>query len=277
MPYSPEERREIMAKADAILAETAPAAQRNSAAVHARDGAGGLVFKTREARVDGSGSRIAHKTSVADDDGAAVERTPSARNSKQSRWEWTDARIESHLSAFGEEVAEKFGAAMAEWVGGKVDPIKRELALLRREFTVLREEVALERGLRDLRAEVAEARKEVPKLPAIAAQFDARQADVEGKQARLERELAKTKERVSNLRVDQSVDHHSISQLEKAASKTTASIEMETSTARFALRNIDPDAAKTLREFASQVVDARDGGAIWGRCLTQFEATAGTA
>jgi hypothetical protein len=52
---------------------------------------------------------------------------------------------------------------------------------------------------------------------------------------------------------------------------------METSTARFVLRNIHPDAAKVLREFASQVVDARDGGAIWGRCLTQFEATAGTA
>ena len=46
------------------------------------------------------------------------------------------------------------------------------------------------------------------------------------------------------------------------------------STARFALRGIHPDAAKALREFASQVVDAEDGGAIWGRC---FEATAGTA
>jgi len=44
--------------------------------------------------------------------------------------------------------------------------------------------------------------------------------------------------------------------------------------ARFALRNIDPEAAKALREFASQVVDAEDGGASWGRCLTQ---TAGTA
>jgi hypothetical protein len=42
-------------------------------------------------------------------------------------------------------------------------------------------------------------------------------------------------------------------------------MEMETSTARFVLRNIHPDAAKTLREFASQVVDAQDGGAVWGR------------
>jgi hypothetical protein len=61
-----------------------------------------------------------------------------------------------------------------------------------------------------------------------------------------------------------------------AATKAAASLEMglETSTARFALRNIHPHAAKTLREFASQVVDAEDGGAIWGRCLIQ---TAGTA
>ena len=63
---------------------------------------------------------------------------------------------------------------------------------------------------------------------------------------------------------------------EAVATRAAASIEMEleTSTSRFVLRNIHPDAAKALREFASQVVDAEDGGAIWGRCLTQ---TAGTA
>ena len=66
---------------------------------------------------------------------------------------------------------------------------------------------------------------------------------------------------------------------EAVATRAAASIEMEleTSTARFVLRNIHPDAANVLREFASQVVDARDGGAVWGRCLTQFEATVGTA
>ena len=63
---------------------------------------------------------------------------------------------------------------------------------------------------------------------------------------------------------------------EAVATRAAASIEMEleTSTSRFVMRNIHPDAAKALREFASQVVDAQDGGAIWGRCLTQ---TAGTA
>jgi hypothetical protein len=51
-------------------------------------------------------------------------------------------------------------------------------------------------------------------------------------------------------------------------------MELETSTSRFALHGIHPEAAKALREFAAQVIDAEDGGAIWGRCLTQ---TAGTA
>jgi hypothetical protein len=39
---------------------------------------------------------------------------------------------------------------------------------------------------------------------------------------------------------------------EAVATKAAPSIEMETSTARFVLRNIHPDAAKMLREFASQ-------------------------
>ena len=58
-----------------------------------------------------------------------------------------------------------------------------------------------------------------------------------------------------------------------AATKAAASIEieLETSTSRFVMRNIHPAAAKELREFASQVVDAQDGGAIWGRCLTRSD------
>ena len=52
---------------------------------------------------------------------------------------------------------------------------------------------------------------------------------------------------------------------EAVATRAAASIEMETSTTRFVLRNIHPSAAEALREFASQVVDARDGGAILGR------------
>jgi hypothetical protein len=57
-----------------------------------------------------------------------------------------------------------------------------------------------------------------------------------------------------------------------AASKATASIETETRTARFVMRNIHPDAAKALREFASQV-RRRPG---W-RCGVGLIRQAGTA
>jgi hypothetical protein len=57
---------------------------------------------------------------------------------------------------------------------------------------------------------------------------------------------------------------YSISELRKEAEASkAASIEMETSTSRFVMRNIDPVAARTLRDFAAQVIDARDGGAVW--------------
>jgi hypothetical protein len=254
------ERRNAEEEQQQELAElTKPATVPSAAAVCKSNGAGaGIIHKVHD---------NAH---VADNAGASMERTlPARTNSKQSWWEWVDERIEQHLEPLNEVI----GQAMAEYVGKKVDPIKRELELTRRELDVLRMEI----NVKALQEEVRTARAEIPSLAAVEARFDVRQADVEGKQARLERELTKTKERVSKMRVDQSIADYSISQLEKAASASKATavvMELETSTARFALRGIHPDAAKALREFASQVVDAEDGGAIWGRC---FEATAGTA
>jgi hypothetical protein len=84
-------------------------------------------------------------------------------------------------------------------------------------------------------------------------------------QARLQRELDETKQKLSRVRVNQSITDYGLSKLsrEVAATKAAASIEMETSSSRFVMRNIHPAAAKTLREFAAQVVDAWDGGAVW--------------
>jgi hypothetical protein len=188
--------------------------------VRKSNGAGVLVHKTHDnARVaDGAGASVER---------ALPARTVSVNSGSELSWQhWVEERIESHLEAFGKACAEAYGEAMAGWVGGKVDPIKRELALLRHEFICLREDVALSRKLHELRSEVAEARKQVPKLPAIVDEFDARQTDLAAEQARLERELAKTKERVSKMRVDQSVDHYSISQLEKAAASKAGAIVM---------------------------------------------------
>jgi hypothetical protein len=112
--------------------------------VRKSNGAGlGLVFKTRDnARVDDPGSRIAHNRDAADDS-SAVERRASAK-SELTWWKWTDQRIDSRLEAFAVAAAE----GMAEFVGKKVSPLKREFELLKREFTVLQKEVATVSALR---------------------------------------------------------------------------------------------------------------------------------
>jgi hypothetical protein len=111
---------------------------------------------------------------------------------------------------------------------------------------VLQKEVAVEHGLRKLQDDVAEAQKQVPQVPAIVARLDAEQNSVR-------RELEATAKKVSRLRVDQSLADYSISQLRKdAEASKAASIEMETSTSRFVMRNIDPVAARTLRDFAAR-------------------------
>ena len=82
---------------------------------------------------------------------------------------------------------------------------------------------------------------QVPQVPAIAARLDAEQSSLKAEQARLQRELQATTKKVGRLRVDQSIADYSISELRKEAEAfKAASIEMETSTSRFMLRNIAP-------------------------------------
>jgi hypothetical protein len=123
---------------------TKPAIVSSAADVRKTNGAGlGLVFKTRDnGRVDDPGSRIAHNRDAADDS-SAVERRASAKS--ELTWcKWTDQRIDSRLEAFAVAAAE----GMAEFVGKKVSPLKREFELLKREFTVLQKEVATVSALR---------------------------------------------------------------------------------------------------------------------------------
>ena len=118
---------------------------------------------------------------------------------------------------------------------------------------MLQKEVGVDRGLRKLQDEVAEAQKQLPKVPAIAARLDAEQNSLKAEQARLQRELEATTKKVSRLRVDQALADYSISELRKeAVASKAASLSMETSTSRFVMRNIDPVAARTLRDFAAQ-------------------------
>jgi hypothetical protein len=135
--------------------------------------------------------------------------------------------------------------------------------VLRRELTVLRHEVGVERGLRDLRRQVVAAQKAVPNMPAIVAESI---SDLEGKQARLERELAKTKERVSRMRVDQSLTTYGLAELRKqaqASSEASIEMEFESRSSHFQMKATHPDAARALKEFATGIINGQTDGTLW--------------
>jgi chromosome segregation ATPase len=259
--YTPEQRREIMARARAILAETAPAVQRG--AVVPRATGPKLVFKTK---VQTEPRESARSTEAAESSKTSVV---ARANSEQSWWEWVDARMEHRLHEYSKAVGQVIGTKARD-VRDQLEEgdaaIRREFELLQREFRVLQKEVALERGLKALREEVETARAEVPKLPAIAAQFDAEQKQLRAKQASLERELAKTKDRLGKVRVDQSITDYRLRELQKQAKASgEASIEMEfeTKSSRFAMKAVHPDAARALKDFAGQIIDGQRDGTLW--------------
>jgi hypothetical protein len=143
------------------------------------------------------------------------------------------------------------------------EPVERELKLLRQEFTVLREQVGIERGLKRLRKEVETARAQVPDLPAIEKRVNRDNVRLQAELAKVRGELVETKKRFDKLRVEQSVMGYKMEQ-ELAASKVVPSTKMvlETSSTRFVMQNIHPEAAKTLRQFAAEVIDAQSGRGI---------------
>jgi hypothetical protein len=142
-----------------------------------------------------------------------------------------------------------------------------ELVASRRDIEQLREQIGVERGLRDLRSEVAEAQKQIPQVPALFTQLQTEtwtaQIEADKKIAALERELRATKDKLSKLRVQNSETQHSVKRLERQAPTATAAIEIETSTRLFSMRGLHPEAAKTLRAFANEVIDAKDHRPIW--------------
>jgi hypothetical protein len=246
--YTLDERAAIMANARAILAETAPAAQREAISPHTSGSE--LVYKTRVTNDERPRPRAVPKPDVHetyDDDDAVLSASASAyATSKTAAGEpwrtWVEKYCEYRHSVMRDAIGQVLGEFRAQ----------------------AREHCEREVGLRKLQDDVADAQKQVPTVPAIVARFDAEQSGLKAEQARLQRELEATTKKVGRLRVDQALGDYSISQLRKEteASKA-ASIELETSTSRFVMRNINPVAARTLRDFAAQVIDARDGGAVW--------------
>jgi predicted nucleic acid-binding Zn-ribbon protein len=113
-------------------------------------------------------------------------------------------------------------------------------------------------------SEVAEAKNQIPDVPAIISETQAAQTKADRKIAALERELTKTKERQRQARADLSITNHKLTKLADGKPHTsTSTVEIETSTTIFALRDLSPEAASTLRAFANECVDAKDGAPLW--------------
>ncbi len=231
--FTSEERREIIRKARENVVNCATAGNRSAPE---------LVYKTCAA-------------SMAE---PAASASAAHGNSEAPWWEWVEGCIAA--------VAESTGTTIGELLEDERAVTKRELDLLRRELVVLREEVALERSLRTLRNDVKTARAEIPKVPTIEARLTSEHVE-------LRRELAAVKKTLGKVRVDQSLTAYGLSQLERKQARSAAAtvVEFETSTSRLVVGNLHPDAAVALKQFAAEVVDARDGGAIL------FSGPAGTA
>jgi hypothetical protein len=142
-----------------------------------------------------------------------------------------------------------------EWV----NEVRRELELLQREFATLRDEVAVARGLTDLRREVEQARSEVPRVPEVV-------SGLEKTQKHLERELAKTKEKLRTVRTNQCIADYRLAELDKATAARSKALELkvETTTQRFEMREVHPDAQRALRDFARETLKStRRDEKIW--------------
>jgi chromosome segregation ATPase len=163
-----------------------------------------------------------------------------------------DARIAACLETHSEAV----GEAIGEYCGQKLAAMKGQVELLEREIAQLREQIAVERGLKALREQVDQARAEVPKVPALVEQLEAGEA-------RLQRELKTTKDKLSRVRVDQSIARYEVSQLREQTAARATKIEatIETHASAFAVGEIHPDARTALRNFADEAV--HDTEKIW--------------
>jgi len=228
--FTSAQRQGILAEARANLAKHEPSGQRVSSRQPE------IVYKRRDDAAVGSASAA------------------SVASESESWSQWVDRRIENEL----EQVYEVVGTTLGEYVAQQVAPLKRELALLQREVVQLREQVGLERVLKSLRDEVEAARSEVPKVPALVAQL-------EKDQAHLKREVRTTREKLKTVKINQTIADYRLAQLDKTTQARASEIEMKIeTTVGFAMRELHPAAAATLRGFATESLKStRRDEKIW--------------
>ena len=187
---------------------------------------------------------IVHRAStglVYKDRPRALVEPAAARASTVANW---DGFTERQLEILGMTVSE-IRREMRTHVEAAVGKFEREIA-------VLQKELALERGFQALKAEIAAAKGEIPRVPEIEARVNASHAELKREQGRLQRELARTKDRVSKMRVDQSITDH---ELQKHIKQSAPVVELhfQTSQNSFVVRDLHADAAAAWRDFCNDL------------------------
>jgi hypothetical protein len=145
---------------------------------------------------------------------------------------------------------------------GALDRRDAKIQALRDEIEI---KIGLGRKLARLKAEVAEARAMQPN-------FEGKLNDLEGRVEKVSKQTLRVRTEQSMLGYQQKQLDAKLSQMKReSAASPAAVVQFETSSSRITVGNLHPDAVNALREFASQVIDAEDGGAIL------FSGSVGTA
>jgi hypothetical protein len=246
--YSQIEAEAIMSSARATSAAVRADVQRWRAEQQQRAGADRFVTKT----VDNARA-------------PATDAPAQTMDAQTASWVgWVDARIDEKLNV----VIEAMDEGLVKLLDTQHENIQRALDRRDEKIQALRDEVdikiSLGRKLARLKAEVAEARQQAPNFKAELAHL---QEEIERQQKTIVRLRAQN----STLEFRQKEVDKQLSRIRRETAPSGAVVEFETSSSRITVGNLHPDAANALREFASQVIDAEDGGAIL------FSGPAGTA
>jgi hypothetical protein len=189
--------------------------------------------------------------------GAVGEVIGTGWRTQREQWQKEDGLIQSRLELLQREVT------MLRERQEQEDALTRyEIGIARREYAVLQKEIGLERAVRALHDEVEAAKTEIPRLPEIEARVDAKQSKLAAEQKRLGEELAKQKDRIGKLRVDQSVTEYGLKEdLKelKRAQQPVVELKFESVDGQFTMRDMHPDAATAWRRFVAEMVASNDG------------------
>src|SRR5262245_58177731 len=124
------------------------------------------------------------------EDAFVPERTDQTTSDPTTSWiDWVDTRTAEALDVNNQAV----GEAIGDHCAGEIGPLKREIELLRREIVQLRAQNELD----ELRDQIKTAKNQIPEVPKLV-------DDLATAQRRLHREVVAVKEKLGELRVDQS-------------------------------------------------------------------------